>query len=149
MKKFDLIINNKHYIVEIENIGYENAEVIVNGTEFQVAINRELRQDEDTIPKIVSHIEENKERVPKANITAPKGKTAGLSGVRAPMPGLVLHVLVKPGDKVTNGQTVIKMEAMKMENEIKSSIDGKVKEVLVKPQDNVAEGDILISFESE
>ena len=61
MKKFDLIINNKHYIVEIENIGYENAEVIVNGTEFQVAINRELRQDEDTIPKIVSHIEEKKE----------------------------------------------------------------------------------------
>ena len=65
------------------------------------------------------------------------------------MPGLILHVLVKPGDKVSNGQTVIKMEAMKMENEIKSSMDGKVKEILVKPQDNVAEGDILLSFESE
>ena len=58
MKKFDLVINNKHYIVEIENIGYQSAEVIVNGTEFQVAINRDIKRDEDNIPKIVSHIEE-------------------------------------------------------------------------------------------
>jgi biotin carboxyl carrier protein len=147
MKKFDLVINNKHYIVEIENVGYQSAEVIVNGTEFQVAINRDAKRDEDNIPKIMSHIEENRSKVPTANVTAPKTVNTSLSGVNAPMPGLILGILVKVGDKVNAGQTVIKMEAMKMENEIKSVSAGVVKAIHVSQGVNVAEGELLISIE--
>ncbi len=148
MKKFDLVINNKHYVVEIENIGYENAEVIVNGTEFQVNINRETGR-EDNIPKIVSHYEENKNKVPRAQITTPKGLDTSMMNVKAPMPGLILQILVKEGDNVKSGQSVIKMEAMKMENEIRSPGDGVVKQIHVNQQDNVGEGDILISLGTE
>lgn len=149
MKKFDLIINNKHYIVEIENVGYESAEVIVNGTEFQVHINREQQSLEDNIPKIVSHIEENKDKVPKAQVTTPQGVDTGLDSIKAPMPGLILQILVNAGDKVTSGQPVLKMEAMKMENEIRSPENGTIKEIHVSAQQNVSEGQVLISLEME
>ncbi len=149
MKKFDLVINNKHYVVEIENIGYENAEVIVNGTEFQVTINRDMNNVENNIPKIVSHFEENKDKVPKAQVTTPKGVDTSMMNVKAPMPGLILQILVKVGDTVKSGQPVIKMEAMKMENEVRSPENGVVTEIHVNPQENVAEGEIMISLGSE
>jgi biotin carboxyl carrier protein len=149
MKKFDLVINNKHYVVEIENIGYESAEVIVNGTEFQVNINRGLDKAEDSIPRIISHYEEDKDRMPKAQVTTPKGVDTSMMNVKAPMPGLILQVLVKVGDKINSSQPVIKMEAMKMENEVRSPGAGIVKEIHVNPQDNVAEGDLLITLGTE
>ncbi len=148
MKKFDLLINNKHYIVEIENVGYESAEVIVNGTEFQVAINREVKRMYDNVPRLVSHIDENMQKVPKAQVTTPKNVDDSSKSIKAPMPGLILAIDVKVGDKVKAGQIVLKMEAMKMENEIRSIGEGVVKEIMVNVQDNVPEGQVLISLEA-
>lgn len=54
-----------------------------------------------------------------------------LTVIKSPMPGLVLKILKKPGDNITKGETVMILEAMKMENEIKSSKDGIISEILV------------------
>jgi biotin carboxyl carrier protein len=62
----------------------------------------------------------------------------------APLPGLIIAVQVKAGDRIKANQTLIKMEAMKMENEIKADRDGVVKEVLVKVGDAVLENAPLI-----
>jgi 3-methylcrotonyl-CoA carboxylase alpha subunit len=63
----------------------------------------------------------------------------------APIPGTVLHLLVEPGQKVEVGQILLKMEAMKMENEIKATSAGIVSKVLIKEGDSVMEGqDLLI-----
>jgi biotin carboxyl carrier protein len=68
----------------------------------------------------------------------PSGLNAGLEGeLFTKMPGKIIKINVKAGDKVIKGQTLLILEAMKMENEIKSSLDGTVKFV------HVAEGDIL------
>jgi pyruvate carboxylase subunit B len=60
------------------------------------------------------------------------------------MPGSILEVLVKVGDRVEIGATVVKLEAMKMENDLQSPIAGVVKEVRVSKGDNVSVGEVLV-----
>ena len=67
--------------------------------------------------------------------------------VTSPMPGRILSVLVKPGDKVTKGQDVVILEAMKMENSITSDYAGTVKQVLVAEGDTVAVDSQLVEIE--
>ena len=62
----------------------------------------------------------------------------------APMPGNVLKVLVKPGEAVTEGQTLVILEAMKMENEINAPSAGTVKQIVADVGSVVATGDTLI-----
>ena len=72
---------------------------------------------------------------------------AGLQPVVAPMPGRVVRVLVSPGDDVVARQGVVVVEAMKMENELRSPKAGKVKEVNVTPGTSVEAGRVLVVIE--
>jgi biotin carboxyl carrier protein len=73
--------------------------------------------------------------------------TAGkVNSIKAPMPGLIIDLRVKEGDEVKAGDTLIILEAMKMENSIKSPGEGVVKKVSVKKGDSVEKGQLLISF---
>ncbi len=78
------------------------------------------------------------------------GPSRGADGrlvVEAPMPGKVVKSLVKEGQEIRAGQGVIVVEAMKMENELRSPVDGTVKEVLVKEGQNVDAGEDLVVIE--
>ncbi|MBB5397815.1 acetyl-CoA carboxylase biotin carboxyl carrier protein subunit [Mucilaginibacter sp. AK015] len=72
--------------------------------------------------------------------------TAKVSDIKAPMPGLVLKVLVEEGAEVKKGDNLFVLEAMKMENIIKAPADVTVKTVKIKPGDKVEKGQILIVF---
>ena len=82
-------------------------------------------------------------------------KDLGLSAVvnkkiqelKSPMPGLVLEVMANPGDTVQEGDPLLILEAMKMENVIKSPADGIIKAVLVKQKEAIEKSQILIEFE--
>nr|AAX30561.1 SJCHGC05113 protein [Schistosoma japonicum] len=65
----------------------------------------------------------------------------------APMPGLVRSVSVKPGDRVSDGQELCVLEAMKMQNSMTTSRSGVIKKVNFKPGDAVGEGDVLVELE--
>ncbi len=67
--------------------------------------------------------------------------------LKAPMPGLVLNVLVEPGDSVVKGDGMMVLEAMKMENIIRTPADGVVKSLEVKKSDAVEKNQVLIKFE--
>jgi pyruvate carboxylase subunit B len=67
--------------------------------------------------------------------------------LRAPMPGLVLSVLVEPGQEVAEGTGLVVLEAMKMENELRAATAGTVAAVHVEPGSPVGKSDLLISFE--
>jgi pyruvate carboxylase len=67
--------------------------------------------------------------------------------VGASMPGMVVTVAVKPGDKITRGQKLFTLEAMKMETTMNSDVPGRVAEVLVKPGSRVQAGDLLLRLE--
>jgi len=71
---------------------------------------------------------------------------AGVSEIRAPMPGLVLQVLVEAGQQVEQGTGLVVLEAMKMENELRAPAGAMVDRVHVSPGDAVGKNDLLISF---
>ena len=68
--------------------------------------------------------------------------------LKAPMPGLVLRVHVAPGQQVVAGMGLVVLEAMKMENELKSAASATVRAVRVKPGEAVEKGQILVEFEA-
>jgi biotin carboxyl carrier protein len=72
--------------------------------------------------------------------------TAKISEIKAPMPGMVLKVLVEEGAQIKKGDNMFVLEAMKMENIIKSPADVVVKTIKIKPGDKVEKGQILIQF---
>jgi biotin carboxyl carrier protein len=74
-------------------------------------------------------------------------KPAGPTSLAAPMPGLVVRVLVQSGDRVQAGQGVVVIEAMKMENELRASTAGVVRAVTVKAGSAVEKGAVLVEFE--
>ena len=71
----------------------------------------------------------------------------GRREVKASMPGKVIDMLVKVGEKVDAGQGLLVIEAMKMENEIKAQGGGEVKEIRVKPGQAVESGEVLVVLE--
>jgi biotin carboxyl carrier protein len=68
--------------------------------------------------------------------------------LKAPMPGLVVRVQVQPGEKVAAGDSLVVLEAMKMENELKAGAPGVVKSVRVAPGEAVEKGQVLVEFEA-
>lgn len=143
MKKFKFTINGNNYEVEI--LGFEEnvAKVEVNGTMYDVAVQKDLKVTKTpTLVRAEAPKPTGKEtRIPK-NVM----KTTNLA-VKAPLPGTIIQVFVKSGDKVVVGQKVLTMEAMKMENNVISEKDGIVRAVNVKPGQTVMQNDILIEIE--
>jgi biotin carboxyl carrier protein len=92
-------------------------------------------------------VEDEREKALAGSILA--AHESGESMVRAPMPGLVLSLPMAPGAEVERGQTVVILEAMKMENDLASPISGKVKEIRVSKGQTVNQGDVLVVVSAE
>ncbi len=73
--------------------------------------------------------------------------TNKVDDLKAPMPGLVLDVLVKAGDTVAEGDQLLILEAMKMENVLKATSEGLIKNINIQKGDNVQKNDVMIEFE--
>ena len=143
MKKYKFSINGNPYGVTIKQLSDDHAVVEVNGAEYQVDILEEPIQRKT--PQIIRSKVVHDSSKPPIKTTA-VGRPATSGTVKAPLPGLVLEVLVKEGEEVKLGQVIIKMEAMKMENNIQSNRDGKITSLKVKPGDSVLEGDVLVEI---
>lgn len=121
MKKYNITVNGKSYEVEVEEVG---------GTAAPVA----------AAPKTAPT---PAPAAPKA-APAPKAVVEGGNSVTAPMPGTILDIKVNEGDKVSNGQVLLVLEAMKMENEIMAPADGTVASINVSKGASVNAGDVLV-----
>jgi biotin carboxyl carrier protein len=81
------------------------------------------------------------------SLTAGGERARGPASLRAPMPGLVVRLLVEPGQAVDAGTGVVVLEAMKMENELKASAAGTVSAVRTQPGEAVEKGQVLVEFQ--
>ena len=143
MKKFKYTINGNPYDVNIKHLTDDSAVVEVNGSEYKVSIVEEPRQRKT--PKLIRpKAVHDSDKIPTRTKSPVRRATSGL--IKAPLPGLVLELLVKEGDEVTVGQTLLKMEAMKMENNIQSTRAGKISSIKVKVGDSVLEGEVLLEI---
>ncbi|MDR1724937.1 MAG: biotin/lipoyl-binding protein [Bacteroidales bacterium] len=140
MKSYKLKINGTNYEVNINNVDGQVVELELNGTPYKVEVDKEIKQTKT--PKLVRPV-----AVPSTDIAPQTAKTSanvGGSTIKSPLPGTVLDVYVNVGDKVSIGQKLIMLEAMKMENQIDSDVSGVVKEMKVRKSDSVMEGDVLL-----
>ncbi len=141
MKKFNFKINGNDYNVHIRSVEGSSAEIEVNGTKYEVEIEKKLAQP--ITPKLVREravpSTDADKQVAKTSKPAPKS-----GGIKSPLPGTILEVFVREGDTVKMGDKLLVLEAMKMENKIDADKQGVIKEVKVRPGDTVMEGDILL-----
>ncbi|MBN2727186.1 biotin/lipoyl-binding protein [Candidatus Mcinerneyibacteriota bacterium] len=148
MKEITLEINGKEYKVKVQEFGAEKAKLSVNGTEYTVGLKDLGEPKALDIRPAAPPLKRQPAPAAKEGETLRKPREVVGSGhVTAPLPGLILEILVKEGDMVKAGQDVLIMEAMKMENEVQSPQEGTVKEIKVRRGDSVYEGDILIVLE--
>jgi biotin carboxyl carrier protein len=126
---YHIISNLRSYNVEVVNFDREakTAEIKVNGATYTV-----VAKDQYDILL---------EKLGLGSLNSAK-----ISELKAPMPGLVLKVFVAEGNAVQKGDNLFVLEAMKMENIIKSPADAVVKTVRIKPGDKVEKGQVLIGF---
>lgn len=135
MKKFKFKISGNEYGVHIKSIENGIAEIEVNGTPYEVEIEKDTKVVKT--PKLIRKVISKSENIEK--------KTGGsATPIKAPLPGKIMKILVKPGDIVKKGDVLVIMEAMKMENNVMASSDGVVEKVHVMPEANVLEGDVLL-----
>ncbi len=152
MKKYSLKINGNSYEVKIDDINEAStlAHVTVNGTKYNVEIEGGKAVAAKK-PQVIAAPEATGLSVtPKTPIaTKPAAAPAAASGLKVacPLPGTVLSINVKEGDTVAAGQTLLVLEAMKMENNIDAERGGVVKQVLVQAGATVMEGDVLLVIE--
>ncbi|MBN1924737.1 MAG: biotin/lipoyl-binding protein [Prolixibacteraceae bacterium] len=140
MKKFKFTIKGNDYEVKVNDFEENKSIIEVNGTEYCVQIHREVKQSKT--PRLV-----RKPVVQKPGEGTITRKVTGQGfSVLAPLPGNIFKILVKEGDEVKKGDTVLVMEAMKMENNVLAEKEGIVKEIKVKEGQAVLQGDVLIEM---
>ncbi len=144
MKEYKYKINGNTYKVAVGDIDNNVAQVEVNGIPYKVEI--DAPQKPVTIvnaprPAAAPRTESG------AKVIAKPAVTGSGHQVKAPLPGTVLSIAVKVGDTVKAADTVLVLEAMKMENAIHAGRDGKVASINVSPGDAVLEGAVLITLE--
>ena len=121
MKKFVITVNGQPYDVEVEEV-------------------KTVKNSRPSTSQSVSSAQ-----VPVAKtVSAPAPSASGSSKIESPMPGSILKIHVAKGDIVKRGQSLLILEAMKMENDIKAPADGKVIDVKVNQGDCVTLGQTLI-----
>ncbi len=141
MKEFKYTIDGKEYQVAIGEISEDNvAEVTVNGEAFSVQMEQPAEPEKKKVELGKPVAEDNSEVAPAANINA-------ANAVKAPLPGTISSVEVEVGQEVKAGDTLVVLEAMKMQNNIEAEQDGKVTAIAVKVGQAVLEDDPLVVIE--
>lgn len=128
MKEYKYKVKGAEYTVKINDVEGNMAKVEVNGIPFEVEMERPMHLTHKPVIRPVAHV------------------TATAFTVRAPLPGTVNAVAVTVGQAVKKGQTVVVLEAMKMENNINAECDGTVTAVHVNKGDSVREGAMLVTI---
>lgn len=126
---YNIIYNNKSYRLFIESVEDNRCTLLINGRTHVVTVKdaRDQLLDQYGIADAAQSLERE---------------------IRAPMPGLVLDVLVAEGSEISAGTGLIVLEAMKMENELKAASAGRVASIHVNPGDPVAKNDLLIELDA-
>ncbi len=144
MKEYKYKINGNVYKVAVGDIDNNIAQVEVNGTPYKVEL--EKKAAPVTIVNAPRPSAAPRTETGAKVISKPAAAPGAGAPVKAPLPGVVLSIPVKVGDEVKASDTVLLLEAMKMENAIHAGRDGKVTAISVNAGDSVLEGTVLMTI---
>ena len=145
MKEYKYKINGNEYAVAINEVCDTAAKVTVNGAEYTVEWEKPV--EEKPVVKVQPTTVKPTSPAPATQPAAAAAAPANGYSIKTPLPGVIIDVKVNVGDTVAKGQTVVVLEAMKMENNINADRDGKVVAIQVAKGDTVADGAVLVVLE--
>lgn len=140
MKRYKFTIHGNEYDVHLKDIEDNIAELDVNGTIYEVKINSEIKTSKT--PRL---IRKPVEKMPGEG-QIKKKESSGKHKVTAPLPGTILKINVSVGDTIAEGQNLLVMEAMKMENQIQTGKGGEIISIKVNVGDTVLQDDVLFEI---
>ena len=160
MAKYEYKVKGVDYVVEIQDIEGNIANVTVNGIPFEVEMKQPVKSSKQKVKlneerRVKSEEFNSSSSATNANsatnassATTTKPAAAAATGkpVVAPLPGTINEIKVKVGDKVNAGDTVVVLEAMKMQNNIDAETSGTIASINVNKGDAVMEGDTLVTI---
>lgn len=127
---YSLLLDNRSFEVYVDQTERNGYRVMVSGEGYEGFD--------------VSVVDERSHRASMAS--GGLGGPSGDSAIKAPIPGMVVKVLVSEGDSVTAGQSIVILEAMKMENDLRAPRDGVIATIKVKPGNSVNQGETLVTL---
>uniref|UniRef100_A0A7C4PN02 Biotin/lipoyl-binding protein n=1 Tax=Anaerolinea thermolimosa TaxID=229919 RepID=A0A7C4PN02_9CHLR len=139
MKRITVTINGKPFEVEVNDLHSSPLQVRVNGREYEVTVSPATAPSPSTTAPAAPELTPAAKPAPASSMLS--GKV-----LSAPMPGVILNIAVKAGDKVAYGQQLCALEAMKMKNAIRSPREGTLASVEVQEGQRVNYGDVLFRF---
>lgn len=151
MNKYQYKVQGVDYDVEIEEVEGNVAKVNVNGIRFDVELKQpinptsSLKKVRVEAPKPVAR-PAIPTAAPAASPVAPAAPAGAGSPIKAPLPGTIIELKVNVGDTVKQGDCVLVLEAMKMQNNIESEYEGTVTSITVKQGETVMEGTVLLTI---
>lgn len=143
MKEYKYTINGNKYEVTIAGIEDNIANVVVNGEEYKV----EMEKEPEPVKKKVVVKPAPQPAAAPASSSAASNKVNVNNAVKAPLPGVITEIKVAVGDEVKAGDTVVVLEAMKMANNLDAENGGKVTAILVSEGESVMEDTPLVVIE--
>jgi biotin carboxyl carrier protein len=145
-RRYTVSIGGRSYAIDVRETASDRFEVSVDGRTFEATLEGEGELSGDRSPPTAPYpapaLPGAMPRNPTTDSSTPMRRAP--HGVIAPLPGVVLEVLVKPGVAVQRGDPLLVLEAMKMRNTIRSPSDGVVVEVTVAAGQPVAPNDVLV-----
>ncbi len=144
---YRIAIDGNEFLVDGKQTGQNNYSLIINHRSFEVDVDTSEEEYRVLVDGRSYHIHLVDERRMRLGGFQTGIQLQGKQEVTVPMAGNVIAVLVAEGDRVDKGQGLVIVEAMKMENEIRSPIDAEIKEVRVKTGQSVEAGETLMVLE--
>ena len=139
-KRVTVIVEGREYVVEVGNLNESPITATVNQRTYQVEVPQQKEETATTAAPAAASAPASK----KAAINPPSEAN---SAIIAPMPGSIMEIMVKVGDRVNPGDVVCVLEAMKMKNKIHTSLAGVIASVDVIAGQAVEYGAVLVTFE--
>lgn len=163
MRRYTLTIGDREFVVDVDDLAADRFAVRVGEQDYEVKLaGAEDLARASITPQVglpaaaaagpsASPVPTNAAPSPAPRAAPPARAVAaggGADTLKAPMPGVILDVYVKPGAVVERGQELAVLEAMKMQNAIRSPRAGRVAQVFVAAGQSVAHGEPLLAYEA-
>ena len=159
MRRYTLNIGSNEFVIDVQETDFDQFEVTVGDVPYVVSLLEDQPVGVSADPSapapapraVISAAARTPGAAPSAPV-APRVQPAGGGGkgaLRAPMPGVILEINVKPGAVVKRGEQVAILDAMKMHNVIGAPRDGTIAEVCVEAGQTVGHGDAIVTFQED
>lgn len=149
MKKFNFTINGDDFSVRVKKIEGDTADIEVNGTPYSVKIHEEIKTTKTPVVMVRKDIQtkQGDERAKENLKPVSESKRPSAKTIKSPLPGKIIKVNVTEGGTFNEGDTLLVMESMKMENNILAERSGKIVKICAPAGNTVLQDEVLFEIE--